>query len=125
MIRPEQLTDDRRIEAWLVFIEQTLLLACVYRQPHAGVRRVVVNGELPDDLVDAVDDHLKANGWRLYRRPVGWSGRLVEPPVRHRQGAAWFDVVEDKPCERHTFSEHCDSDHVPHCTFCGVKETEL
>ena len=122
MLRRQEITTDNKVQAWLSFIEQNLLLSDVIPSI-VRIERVI-----PVDLIDLVDNELKMDGWRL-RRPVARDGQLLSPIQHgrpshlHERAISYFEVEADAPCSPHDWNMSWP-DPKRFCRYCGEFSTE-
>ena len=125
MIRPGEYIDPlSRVQAWLHLIEQEILRRGVDQGDRYRPPAIEIRSELPEDIIDLLDDSLKENGWRLHRR-VEYNGRILSPrqrrhhPAVRDDGEFYFFVVEDQPCKHHFTREYMSKNEF--CSYCGIK----
>jgi len=127
MLRPTELNDDGRVQAWLILIEQEILLA----EPAAEIVRI--RRHIPPELIDVVDNRLRMEGWRLHR-PVDPRRGQTQPNrtqvdsmgLSRPTDGPFFEVVADVSCDPHDW--HPSISWAPPgtprtCLFCGEQGT--
>jgi hypothetical protein len=135
MLRPNEVTEEARVQAWLSLIERELMLYGLstrtrrYRLVDSQTRVLRIYRWLPEDLIDLVDDRLKMDGYRLVRRygPDGQNpevnGFISEGTSRPEPRAPYFEVMADVPCELHTWTQrHWSAPETRVCARCGRRD---
>ena len=142
MLRQNEITNEVRVQAWLVLIEHEILLAGASadsprrgyeEQPLRSDTDVRIERHIPEYLVDEVDNRLKMDGWRLHRPPHPTTGEVRSPNRTRRPNSmssvmtpdiSFFDVVPDVPCDPHDWyppEEWRPLGTARFCLFCGER----
>ena len=133
MIRPDDVPDFETLATgWVQLIEQELLRAwpAGHPWPQQGSEyyppaRLRIDRALPKDLIDAIDDALRARGWRLHRPVHEYTGELQSPVQsygRERAFSQWFEVEADRACRhRYVRPYGASASFVGFCKWCGAK----
>lgn len=134
MIRPDDVPDFETLAtSWAQLVEQELLRAwpaghawppqgSSYYPPH----RLRIDRALPKDLTDAIDDALRARGWRLHRPVSDYTGELLSPAQsygRTRDDVShWFEVEADRACKHRFVRPYgASASFAGFCKWCGAK----